>query len=412
MRYQLKPKIRTDGCHIIVRVPVPPPGFLDESEWNQFDQQELRGFLRVSRSGRRWVEFRGPVSISLYDRLQEPISKYEFFMIMEQILVMAEQLQHHGLSANSVILDLRISFINKVTKELSFLFFPVHDIYEGQGLLPFVDTVIYSSRPVSEEDGESISRFVYFLRSLSYFDIPRIEQYIRQEERQAVARVRQGEDAYRGVAPEKVPDSIARKQGAIESEGCQPAAIQAEKPEECQPEAILAEELEGRQPEAILAEEPKMCQETAGQMDWPENRPTAAREERTGQQAMEQLDGSGDCRKEEETGEETCLLCDLHQTIWPRLYRSASGEVVFVNREEFRIGKDAGKVDYAITDNRAISRKHAEIRREGDRFYISDLNSKNRTFVNEAVLTARVERELFDGDRIRLGDEEFLFQMS
>jgi hypothetical protein len=46
------------------------------------------------------------------------------------------------------------------------------------------------------------------------------------------------------------------------------------------------------------------------------------------------------------------------------------------------------------------SRRHAEVRREADRFVLADLGSTNGTLVNEANVS---ERELEDGDRITIG---------
>lgn len=354
MKYHLKPKIKTIGCQTVVGIRIPIYCQADISQWDQFYRLNLRGFFRVSRLGRCRVEYTGPVSIPLYDRLREPISKQEFFMLLEQILAVTEQLQHHGLSSNAVLFDLHTSFINVITKELSFLYFPICDIYEGQGLLSFVESIIYSSLPISDDDSESISRFVYFMRSLSYFDIPRIEQFILKEEPQVVARVRQDRQDY-----------------GVEA-GQQGKPLQSEMGE--------------------LAEEPAQSETELPGMPV---------------QPVPSNVFSG----EDPSGEETCLLCDIRPGIWPRLYRASTEETILVDREEFRIGKDAGKVDYAITDNKAISRKHAEIRKEGASFYISDLNSKNRTYVNETALSAHVERELTDGDLIRLADEEFVFQL-
>jgi hypothetical protein len=55
--------------------------------------------------------------------------------------------------------------------------------------------------------------------------------------------------------------------------------------------------------------------------------------------------------------------------------------------------------DIVLQDSGA-SRRHAEVRRSGDRFVVVDLGSTNGTLVNEARIT---ERELEDGDRITIG---------
>ena len=54
-----------------------------------------------------------------------------------------------------------------------------------------------------------------------------------------------------------------------------------------------------------------------------------------------------------------------------------------------------------------LSRRHAEIRRKDDRFYVVDLGSKNGTLVNGARIEG--ERQLQPGDRITLGEYVLTF---
>ena len=64
--------------------------------------------------------------------------------------------------------------------------------------------------------------------------------------------------------------------------------------------------------------------------------------------------------------------------------------------------------DLRVPDLNA-SRRHAELRREGDAFWIVDLGSMNGTLVNGR----RIDRErLDDGDRIMLGSTEIVFGRS
>src|SRR5258708_21021614 len=54
----------------------------------------------------------------------------------------------------------------------------------------------------------------------------------------------------------------------------------------------------------------------------------------------------------------------------------------------------------------AVSRRHSRIERTGDQFWLSDLQSLNGTFVNDVPVK---QRALLHGDRIRIGDTQFLF---
>jgi Protein of unknown function (DUF3662)/FHA domain len=55
-----------------------------------------------------------------------------------------------------------------------------------------------------------------------------------------------------------------------------------------------------------------------------------------------------------------------------------------------------------------VSRRHAELRRDGDRWIIQDLGSTNGTLVN-GVRTA--EGELTDGDRLSFGTSDLIFRL-
>ena len=68
------------------------------------------------------------------------------------------------------------------------------------------------------------------------------------------------------------------------------------------------------------------------------------------------------------------------------------------------IGREAGNL--VKLDDHEVSRRHAEIRRVGDRFIVGDLKSSNGTFLNER----KVERaEIASGDRIRIGRSVLLY---
>ena len=90
-----------------------------------------------------------------------------------------------------------------------------------------------------------------------------------------------------------------------------------------------------------------------------------------------------------------------------RLIRQKTGETIYINKSSFWFGKDAGNVDYCLTDNAAISRRHALITIRNNECFIQDNHSTNRTFLNGHVLEAGVDTALSDGDRVRMGYEEF-----
>lgn len=72
------------------------------------------------------------------------------------------------------------------------------------------------------------------------------------------------------------------------------------------------------------------------------------------------------------------------------------------------IGYQKGVADLVLESN-MISRIHAKIRREGNHFYLSDMNSRNGTWINGEALEGKAERELYAGDEVKFADQIFHF---
>jgi serine/threonine-protein kinase len=62
-----------------------------------------------------------------------------------------------------------------------------------------------------------------------------------------------------------------------------------------------------------------------------------------------------------------------------------------------------GRADFAGSDQ-SISRRHLEIRRRGDRYWLRDLASRNGTMVGGNLLQPGAQHELRHGDRVKVGD--------
>lgn len=78
---------------------------------------------------------------------------------------------------------------------------------------------------------------------------------------------------------------------------------------------------------------------------------------------------------------------------------------VEITHTDFKVGADVENADFVITENRSISRNHAVIYKQGEHFYVSDMNSTNGTYVNERRISEMTE--LHDGDLIQFADEGF-----
>src|SRR5437588_3306356 len=85
------------------------------------------------------------------------------------------------------------------------------------------------------------------------------------------------------------------------------------------------------------------------------------------------------------------------------LEESRTGQTrrIELNKEVTRLGRDPEGEVVIDADAAVVSRRHAEIKRSGDQYSISDLRSFNGTLVNDQRITETVP--LFDGDQIQLG---------
>lgn len=73
------------------------------------------------------------------------------------------------------------------------------------------------------------------------------------------------------------------------------------------------------------------------------------------------------------------------------------------------VGKMAGAVDIVINEA-SVSRLHARLSREGNRFFITDLNSTNGTFRNGMRLEPNASEIIEPGDEIGIGKLKFIYR--
>lgn len=80
-----------------------------------------------------------------------------------------------------------------------------------------------------------------------------------------------------------------------------------------------------------------------------------------------------------------------------------------LTRVPITIGKLKGHVDIVIEDD-SISRIHAKLTREGNRFFLSDMNSTNGTYRNGLRLNPNQTVPIEPGDEIALGKLKFIYR--
>jgi serine phosphatase RsbU (regulator of sigma subunit)/pSer/pThr/pTyr-binding forkhead associated (FHA) protein len=85
-----------------------------------------------------------------------------------------------------------------------------------------------------------------------------------------------------------------------------------------------------------------------------------------------------------------------------------TGQIIELRPERVIIGRSA-EYCHVVLDPNGVSRRHAEIYRKGEEFFLADLNSRNMTKVNNTKVIPGFDHRLSPGDRINICDVEFLF---
>jgi pSer/pThr/pTyr-binding forkhead associated (FHA) protein len=82
---------------------------------------------------------------------------------------------------------------------------------------------------------------------------------------------------------------------------------------------------------------------------------------------------------------------------------------LIVARSGLAIGRDAGRCELPLVHS-TVSRRHARLFLSGEILQIEDLGSTNGTLVNGAAAHAGAPIAVRAGDRIRIGEIEFVFR--
>jgi len=369
----MKFKVKIKDCQLLVKVKTTGKEVLDLKELDRFARGYFRGFLKPVQAKKNMIEYVGPVSITLYERMQKPITKRDFLFIIEQIVVAVQKMNACNMPLNNLMMYMQCIYINEITKEVQFLYIPTTTGYQNLNLIQLFESIIYSVKPADEKDNEFVSRFVYFFKAMKPFSVDTIEMFVAKEDRSVVNTIKKQNAGQSGFMTskhlhyyehydQKNSDDLDEKTGLLTEEN---------------KEATDILEIE----------------EATGLLE-------------TNNEATGLL-----IENDSET-EETALLVENQTNVhYPTLFRVLTEETIVINKPVYRLGKEKSYVDYFVTNNIAVSRSHADIITRGAKYFIKDLNSKNHTYINNQEMAPHYEVEIQNGDKIRLGNEEFIFNV-
>lgn len=457
-----KYKAKNKNSKLIVRVKLLRGEQLAERDLSMVSQRGFRGLLKPTVVKSNLLEYSGPQGSPLSDYLKQQLTGYEFHFILAQIVRLERKLSTSELPIKHLIVDLRYIYINPYTKELQFIYLPLSTGFPCVAVRKLMETIICQWRPAPEEDMQYPARFLSLLRNQPGYMPDQILAYIKQYDARVAEQLRKTQTSMSGFITNKQADYYSHygTQSGPQTDnlpGYDPAtdilpgvSTNIGQQPVIEETGLLTEEFPD---DTALLETPNGGAMNSGNPAFPpQTHPASRWEEETGlldtaqfpqwneetgllnteqfpqwQEETGLLDGSGygdtelfedspdPSPKEEETG----LLTDVStlpststtDDRYPYLIRRSMNERISINKPVFRIGKERSYVDCFISNNGAISRSHADIIKRGNRFFICDRNSTNKTYRNGYMLTPEDEVEIFDGDVLQLANEEFEFHI-
>ncbi len=117
--------------------------------------------------------------------------------------------------------------------------------------------------------------------------------------------------------------------------------------------------------------------------------------------------------KGEERVQDRTMLLDANHLKYPTLQRVRGGEglLIPITHFPFMIGRLSGQVDYCL-NNPAIGKMHVELKKTEEGIFVTDMNSRNGTWVNGERIEPSRDFRLEHGAHLTVANEEFIFNQS
>lgn len=327
---------------------------VNERELKVFEENLLPGFFRPKLEAKNKITYTAPKSITLEEYIKKDLTVHKMYSILAQFGEMIKATEQYGFYLHNIIFESRLVYVKEITGELFFLYTPLITPGIGVNLYGFLADAF---KNVQTEDAQlqvEYQKVKDFLETPNHYSLGELEAFVHQMYPQIYQQITRRESGQSGFISST---RLGHEQHYHPSMALQsaPSVSLQPAPSEEMGTTLLVEE-EGTT---------LLCEEEEG----------------------------------------TTLLQE--PTVSAFLIRRKTNETITVNRDVFKIGKDFS-CDYVVTDNNAVSRRHATLYRNMSMFYIGDDGSKNHTYVNGMIVMDN-QVELHNGDVVKLANDEFEF---
>ncbi|MDO4524979.1 MAG: FHA domain-containing protein [Bacteroidales bacterium] len=317
--------------------------------------------------------------ISLKEFLKMPLNKQLFAQILQNILANLKAVESAYFNQQYLLMDINQVYVNPNTQHIYFTYVPILMFESGTSLREFLLGIIQHGTFAPGEDNSYVRDYITILNSGINFSVFELEEYINKLLGQNTSRIQEVECPNCKTKLKKGTNYChacgAKVSGNTGNTGKGVYDPLADTSGDAVVDDVVEEEVIVRK------------DNTQGLSD-------------------------GTTVLGADPGGTTVLGSEeLEAPVFPYLIREKTEEKISVNKPSFRIGAERKYVDYWVNDNSTVSRSHADILTREKRYFIIDLNSTNKTYVDGRAIPVEKEIELFDGTRIRLSNEEFVFHI-
>jgi len=369
-------KIERNGGHSVLVIQGQKGQQISQREYYAISTGQIPGLLRaelIKKGNSFKLNYNISGLISLKEFLVNPLNKLSFAALLGNILENLKSLQAAYYNYQFILMDMNAAMVNPATQQVNFVYVPITFYESGTNLKDFLLSIIQCCSFVPGENTDYVRDYITILNRGINFSVFDLEEYVKELKlgENAGSRVKKCTRCGSLIQPNvNFCSSCGMKVSGLKidnSQGVYDPVKNAVKP---QPQEVVGRVIE---------------------MD-------------RGVQYSETI--SGTCLETQpQPPEQTNVRRNAY------LSRLNTGERIQIPSSSFKVGKDPFNCDYCIRDNTAISRCHILIKNINNRWFINDLNSTNKTYVNNMEIYPNMDVELFNGTAIKLANENFVFNI-
>lgn len=338
---------------------------------------ENNGFLRLvseEKKNIKTLKYNVSNKNNLKAYLSNPQTKETFVSVLKNIAKIMRFCEDNSYSAKKIIFDTSLVFVDAVSRELLFVYYPVEHFENETNIETFLSSIASQTVTSKTQNSDYIIEFRKYTENLKFFSLvdfeKRIEQYSSEDDN--IEKKLKKKGYYSG---KMIYDPLAEEPPILEI---------PENEERCFCNNCKIEYPKGT----------KFCKECGKNLTPIKGKTSTS---------------SNPPINTDKKKRQTKLMKRTPDEPLGSLMKVRTNEEFVIDKSSITIGYD-DDCNIVINDNETISGHHAELTVVDDQIYISDLGTTNGTYINEKQLTYLKKYKLCDGDKVELADEVLFFR--